>query len=508
MYSNFLLYHIVLKRQIILGKSSVFCRFVDAIGLVLANFRFSAILNFGVVSMAAASGFDCSRIAVFSDIHSNYHALRACFEDASMQGADGFIFLGDYVSDLADPCETLDLVYEIRSRYPTVCLRGNRERYMLEHGDGTACFTKGSKTGSLLFTYEKLRQKDLNFFRSLPVCDKIEYHGIPLEIAHAFKDDDRCYFEPEDDKIPEIFDQMEADYLLTGHSHRQYIRKQEGKTIINPGSVGVPIGSGGLSQYALLEVRDGKVTCILRSVPYDIAATVGAQFESGLVSYAKYWALGVLQDVITGREHALRLLEQVSRTGNVYNEENWHAAAVRMELPLSEKEILMEMKRTETAYFAGGCFWCITPTFKEMEGVTDVTSGYSGGREVNPTYADVKKQKTRHRETIRIDFDPSKISFEELLDIFLASVDPFDPDGQFIDRGHSYTLAVYHCSGAQQSSAEKAVCALEAEAGQPVYVSIEPFMSFYTAEEEHQDYYLKHPEEFRQELIDSGRIKA
>ena len=165
------------------------------------------------------------------------------------------------------------------------------------------------------------------------------------------------------------------------------------------------------------------------------------------------------------------------------------------------------MKSFKTAYFAGGCFWCITPTFKEMDGVLDVVSGYSGGEEVNPTYADVKKQKTRHRETIRIDFDPAKVTFEELLEIFLSSVDPFDPDGQFIDRGHSYTLAVYYGSESQQQAAEAAVRALAEESGQRVYVSIEPFTAFYEAEEEHQDYYLKHPEEFRQELIDSGRIK-
>ena len=168
----------------------------------------------------------------------------------------------------------------------------------------------------------------------------------------------------------------------------------------------------------------------------------------------------------------------------------------------------MDIKNTETAYFAGGCFWCITPTFKEMEGVVDVVSGYSGGTEVNPTYLDVKYQRTRHRETIRIDFDPAKVIFEELLEIFLSSVDPFDPDGQFIDRGHSYTLAIYYCSKIQQQAAEAAIRALEEESHQDVYVSIEPFTAFYDAEEEHQDYYLKHPEEFRQELIDSGRIKA
>ena len=166
------------------------------------------------------------------------------------------------------------------------------------------------------------------------------------------------------------------------------------------------------------------------------------------------------------------------------------------------------MKSFETAYFAGGCFWCITPTFKEMDGVQDVVSGYSGGTEVNPTYKDVKLQKTRHRETIRIDFDPALVSFENLLEVFLSSVDPFDPDGQFIDRGHSYTLAVYYCSEGQHQAAVTAVATLKEESGQDVYVSIEPFTGFYKAEEEHQDYYLKHPEAFRQELIDSGRIKS
>jgi len=166
------------------------------------------------------------------------------------------------------------------------------------------------------------------------------------------------------------------------------------------------------------------------------------------------------------------------------------------------------MKSMETAYFAGGCFWCITPTFKEMDGVADVVSGYSGGDEVNPSYADVKYQKTGHRETIRIDYDPEKVSFETLFNIFLGGVDPFDEEGQYIDRGHSYTLAVYYLTDAQKTITEKGIKALEAESGQAVYISVEPFKSFYPAEEEHQDYYLKHPEEFKQELIDSGRISA
>lgn len=165
------------------------------------------------------------------------------------------------------------------------------------------------------------------------------------------------------------------------------------------------------------------------------------------------------------------------------------------------------MRSMETAYFAGGCFWCITPTFKETDGVLDVVSGYSGGDEINPVYLDVKNQNTGHRETIRIDYEPEKVSFQQLFDIFLCGVDPFDAGGQFIDRGHSYTLAVYYLNDEQKRISEDGIRKLETESGETVCISVEPFKSFYPAEEEHQDYYLKHPEEFRQELIDSGRLK-
>ena len=162
----------------------------------------------------------------------------------------------------------------------------------------------------------------------------------------------------------------------------------------------------------------------------------------------------------------------------------------------------------KTAYFAGGCFWCITPTFKEMDGVLDVISGYAGGEEENPAYADVKNQRTGHRETIRIDYEAEKVSFAQLFQAFLEGVDPFDGGGQFIDRGHSYTLAVYYLTEEERCLAEEAIEQLEAASGRPVCISVEPYKNFYNAEEEHQDYYLKHPEEFRRELIDSGRLTA
>jgi len=162
---------------------------------------------------------------------------------------------------------------------------------------------------------------------------------------------------------------------------------------------------------------------------------------------------------------------------------------------------------SKTAYFAGGCFWCITPAFNESEGVFKVTSGYCGGSEVNPTYNEVKSQQTGHRETIKIDYDADKISFDKLLDIFINGVDPFDEGGQFIDRGHSYTLAVYHNNDKEKEYTEKAIAKLEKTSGRKVYIALEPFGAFYSAEEEHQNYYINHPEEFEKELIESGRKK-
>ena len=162
----------------------------------------------------------------------------------------------------------------------------------------------------------------------------------------------------------------------------------------------------------------------------------------------------------------------------------------------------------KTAYLAGGCFWCITPIFKEIDGVLSVTSGYCGGDEEAPTYEQVKSQQTHHRETIRIEYDPEKVTFEQLLNVFLECVDPFDADGQYIDRGESYTLAVYCTDESDRMTAEERLQDLAEEEGEWPAVSIEPYKTFWPAEEYHQDYYLKNPEAFEKELEESGRTAA
>ena len=156
------------------------------------------------------------------------------------------------------------------------------------------------------------------------------------------------------------------------------------------------------------------------------------------------------------------------------------------------------------AYFAGGCFWCITPIYK-MYGVEQVVCGYSGGDEKDPKYEDVKAQRTGHRETIKLVYDPEVVSYGELLDIYLANVDPFDKDGQFIDKGFSYTLAVYYTDPYEAAVAAGKIRALEEESGRQAFIALEPFKFFCDAEEYHQDWYLKNPEAFEKEMKESGR---
>ncbi len=279
------------------------------------------------------------RTAVLSDIHANYHAFKACYEDAIKHHAERFIFLGDYVSDLAEPEKTMDLVYEIQASYPTICLRGNREGYMLACDEGTARFTRGSRSGSLLFTYEHLRKRDMAFFKSLKIHDTIALDGVQMEIAHAAREDDRYYFDSKDGRIGEVFSQMNCRYLLTGHSHKQYVQRESGRTIINPGSVGIPQDGSRWPKYALLDIENGEVFCTLREVPYALADAIHSQFANGLVDYAKYWAIGILYDIITGDEWVLKLLRNVQEAGASHDEEAWHRAATQLGMKLTEQEM-------------------------------------------------------------------------------------------------------------------------------------------------------------------------
>ncbi|MDE6656686.1 MAG: peptide-methionine (S)-S-oxide reductase MsrA [Anaeroplasmataceae bacterium] len=160
----------------------------------------------------------------------------------------------------------------------------------------------------------------------------------------------------------------------------------------------------------------------------------------------------------------------------------------------------------KTAVFAGGCFWCVAEPFYALDGVKKVVSGFVGGKEILPSYTQVKQGATAHREAILIEYDSEKIEYSTLLEIYFSSIDPFDDGGQYIDRGHNYTCGIYTSNLLEQEKIQKHIKELEQQFNQKVYVDICEDTIFYPAEEEHQDYALKHPEEIKEEFEISGRL--
>ena len=166
-----------------------------------------------------------------------------------------------------------------------------------------------------------------------------------------------------------------------------------------------------------------------------------------------------------------------------------------------------KMPELEVATFAGGCFWCIEAPFQETKGVTSAISGYSGGKEENPTYEEVTSGKTGHLEAVEIIYDTSKISYEELLDIYWRQIDPTDDGGQFADRGAQYKTAIFYHNEEQKKSAEKSKKELDdsGKFDKPIVTKIIPFLNFYMAEEYHQDYYKKRIFQYNAYKKGSGR---
>lgn len=156
---------------------------------------------------------------------------------------------------------------------------------------------------------------------------------------------------------------------------------------------------------------------------------------------------------------------------------------------------IVENKKIETAIFAGGCFWCMTKPFDQMPGIISVRSGYTGGDVENPTYEQVKSGTTGHTEAVKIVFDKTIISYEELLEIYWHQTDPTDAAGQFQDRGSNYRPVIFVKNETQRQAAERSLKNLIASERfkKPIVTKIEPACSFYEAEEEHQQFYKKDP---------------
>ena len=179
------------------------------------------------------------------------------------------------------------------------------------------------------------------------------------------------------------------------------------------------------------------------------------------------------------------------------------AASVDRPATDSNKETIMTAK----AIFAGGCFWCMEPPFEKLDGVQAVISGYIGGEKENPTYQEVAAGVTGHAEAVEISYDPARITYEQLLDVFWMNIDPTDSGGQFVDRGSQYRSAIFYLNAEQKNLAEASRERLDKSGrfGRRIVTEIVPATHFYPAESYHQDYYKESPVRYQFYRYNSGR---
>lgn len=163
--------------------------------------------------------------------------------------------------------------------------------------------------------------------------------------------------------------------------------------------------------------------------------------------------------------------------------------------------------KLETAIFAGGCFWCMEPPFDALKGVESTISGYTGGTEKDPTYAQVSSGKTTHVEAIQITFNPRVVSYEKLLEVFWKNIDPLDPDGQFCDKGPQYRTAIFTQGDEQKRLAEQSLETWKSSKrfSEPIVTRIEAATTFYPAEDYHQNYYKVNPARYKFYRFSCGR---
>jgi peptide-methionine (S)-S-oxide reductase len=159
----------------------------------------------------------------------------------------------------------------------------------------------------------------------------------------------------------------------------------------------------------------------------------------------------------------------------------------------------------KTATFAGGCFWCVEADFDKVEGVISTTSGYTGGGKANPSYEEVSRGGTGHAEAVEIVYDPSKVSYQKLLDVFWHNIDPLVKDRQFCDHGNQYRTAIFYHGDEQRKLAEASKAAVQGRFKEPIVTDIVAAGPFYPAEDYHQDFYVKNPIRYKFYRYNCGR---
>lgn len=279
------------------------------------------------------------RIAVFGDIHSNLSAYAACLAYAKHLGAEGYVFLGDLISDGPDPHVLLEQIRALADASPCWFVRGNREEYQLQHhrnpDDG---WCASAQTGSLLYTYERLSHEDITFLASMPKTERLEVEDCPVvRLCHATPTNLKEMIYPGTEQADNLLRSVEESTVLSGHCHLQYRYEAGGKQLINPGAMGIHSGGQTKAQFALIRCEEERWIARMLNVDYDRVAELRRYEGSGLIEMGGIYTKLVMNSIRTG-QHRLgeclnlaRQLAQADRTQPVADM-YWEAAAKQLGL--------------------------------------------------------------------------------------------------------------------------------------------------------------------------------
>ena len=246
---------------------------------------------------------DNKQIAVLADIHGNYIALQKCVEYVRERGIDTFLFLGDYVGELAYPQRTMELLYELQEKYHCYFIKGNKEDYWIHyHKIGGQDWKEiDSTTGSMVYTYRHLSEKDIEFFGGLSHVREIMFKGLPaITICHGSPRKANEKMLPDDEKTFAILEENTADYILCGHTHVQGRIRYKNKVAYNPGSVGVSLHGNGRAQFMILHGAKGEWTEEFVSLAYDVQSVIRELYEEELHIKAPCWCRVTENLLLTG----------------------------------------------------------------------------------------------------------------------------------------------------------------------------------------------------------------
>lgn len=265
------------------------------------------------------------KIAVLSDIHGNYVALQKCLEHAEKNNIDTYIFLGDYLGEFPYPQRTMKILYDIKRRHSCLFIRGNKEDYWINRRKETDCEWKDGNhsVGAMINNYENLTPMDLDFFESLPICKSVQYDEMEhILFCHGTPESNRGKLLPADEKTNEIVYQCPEKYIICGHTHIQRVVMDGSKKVINAGAVGVPLHSGGKTQYMILGDDGREWTHDFIELEYDVEQVEKEIHSSGLYELSPYWCRITKHLIRTGEISHGTVLNEAMRL-NGYKD-NWY----------------------------------------------------------------------------------------------------------------------------------------------------------------------------------------